>query len=104
MRRFDVHEIGLDDRRVAQDAVDGRNEDFVETMLLDVLPKQREKPTDEPLVRGTGRGGHDQLAVVQLVAAAVSWKRLVVAVGKDDSSRRGFHVDKSSTHALIARG
>jgi len=58
------HEIGLNDRRVAQDAVDGRHEDLAESVGSHVLPQEREELADDALVRQTWSRGHEQLSVV----------------------------------------
>ena len=66
-------------------------------MRLDVLFQEHEELTDQPLVRQTGRGGHEQLPLEQLAGPAVGWKRLVVAIGEDDARRHVFHPGEKSS-------
>jgi hypothetical protein len=87
-RRLDVDEIRRQDRDRAQDHVDGSEQHFAEPVTSHVLAQQRVQAAQDQLVSGTRRRGHlDQLALVQLVAAAVVRQRGVVVVGVNDSRR-----------------
>ena len=96
-------DVGLDDRGVAENAVHRRHEHLAESVRLDVLSQQHEQITDQSLVRQARRGGHEQLAFVQLVAPAVGRKRFVVAVGENDTRWHFFHLgDESITQPVVA--
>src|SRR5207245_1496999 len=85
-RRVQKDQIGLDDGRLAENAVERRDEHLAERMCLDMLPEKGEETTHHPLMGDARRGGHEQLPVVQLVPAAVGRERVVVAIRKDDAS------------------
>src|SRR6266446_6857678 len=53
--------------------------------------QEHEEVTGEPLMERARRGGHEQLAFVQLVATTVGRQRRVLAVGEDDSRRHVLH-------------
>src|SRR2546425_186691 len=103
--RLEVHDVGLDDCGVAEDAIHGRHEYLAQPLRADVLPEEHEDVPDEPLVLQARRGGHKQLAVVQLVTPPVGRQRLVVPIGEDDSRRHLRHPDQESiTPSVLADG
>jgi len=85
--RVDVDQIGLKNRDAAQDHVDRRQKHFAESVAADMLRPQHVKIADDHLVARTRRGIHEQLALVQLVPAAVVRQSGVVVVGQDHSRR-----------------
>jgi hypothetical protein len=77
-----VEEVGLDDRRRAQDDVEGSEQHDAEAIRPHVSIEDAEEVRHAHLMPGTWRRRHRQVAVVDLVASPVVGERRVVLIGQ----------------------
>jgi hypothetical protein len=82
-------QVGLDDGHIAQDQVNGGDENFPRLAVLEVLVEEDKKIAENPLVPGGRSRDHLDLPLKELVAAAIIRKGRVVGIGEDNSRCHG---------------
>src|SRR3989304_1155557 len=79
----DDDDISLNDIGLAEDDVDGRDEDFARTMMLYVCAEERGEPDDDALVGGRRSGRHVEVTPEDLLAGPVIGHLQIVLIGEN---------------------